>query len=125
MRALRPILLAALAVAAGCSDLGPPRGPGTLTGTLRSPHGAEGAAVLLSLGEGVGDVRGVGGTQGYAETVADVTRLVLMHERGGTLSFEVDMRDVARPPSMVLREVAGPDDVLRPELSGYRLELAR
>ena len=33
--------------------------------------------------------------------------------------------DVTRPPAMVLREVAGLDDVLRADLSGYRLELER
>lgn len=129
MTVRRVLLVAALALAA-CADAGPLIGHGVLSATLRSPHGDEGAAVLLLAGEGVLGVESVGQTEAYgavsgAAVAGAATRVVLVHPTGGTLTFQVEMIDLSRPLVAVVREVAGPDDELRTELSGYRLELSR
>ena len=124
MSVRRVILLAALAVAA-CSDFGPSLGPGILTATLRSPNGNEGAAVLILLGDGVIDVNAVGSTEAYATTSGETTRVVLINQSGGTLTVDVELSDRRRRPVALVQEVAGPDDELRSDLSGYRVELSR
>jgi len=118
----RFLVVAVLAVLAACTDAGPRRGPGTVTGTVQSPNGDEGAAVVLLVGEGVVEVRSVGGTDAYATTDGDMTRVVLVNLEGGTLAFELDLADASRPPVTSLGQVAGPDDQLRPDLSAYRVE---
>lgn len=118
------VLLAALALS-GCTDIGPTRGPGKLAATLRSPSGDEGAAVLSLLGEGVLEVTKVGETEVYAVASGLTTRVVLINQSGGTLAFEVAVADVGRPVLALVREVAGPDDELRSDLSEYRVEFER
>jgi hypothetical protein len=115
--------MALLGVAA-CVDAAPPLGPGTVTATLHSPNGAEGAAVLQLVGEGVVSVEAVGDTEVYAVTSAYETRVVLVNQVGGTLAFQVALADLGRPPVSLVREVAGPDDELRGDLSDYRVELS-
>lgn len=120
----RLVLLAAALVLAACSEIGPP-GPGTLTVTLDSPNGSEGAAVLMVLGEGIGEVSSVGETEAHAVVSGGVTRVVLINQTGGTLAFQVAVNEVRSRPTVILGEVAGPDDELRADLSGYRVELTR
>lgn len=120
----RTALIAALALTA-CTDAGPRPGPGTITATLRSPNGDEGAAVLLLAGEGVTRVEPVGDTEVHASTSGDETRVVLINQLGGTLAFEVSVANLRGSLVADLIQVAGPDDALRTDLSGYRVELAR
>lgn len=124
MSARRLLVVAAVALGACLDSGGPPR-PGTLTVALRSPHGDEGAAVLFFPGEDLSDVRSGSDVEAYASAAPDGTRVVLVSRAGGTLSFDVRVSDVERLPVGVVREVAGPDDALRTDVSGYALEISR
>ncbi len=119
-----PFVLA-LAALAACADEGPVSGPGTLTATLRSPNGAEGAALVSLLGDGVGPITAVGETEAYAHTGDGSTRVVLVNQAGGTLAFAVAVADTTQPPAFVVLEVAAPDDELRSSVAGYGLEFSR
>jgi hypothetical protein len=121
----RRILLAAALVLVACTDAGPAIGRAALTATLDSPNGDEGAAVIELFGEGVLGVRGTGATEVYSDRVGETTRVVLIHPTGGTLSFEVELLNRRRRPVAVVREVAGPDDELRSDLSGYHVGFTR
>jgi hypothetical protein len=121
---VRNLLIGAVLVLAACTDIGQPRGPGSFTGTLYSPSGDEGAAVLLLVGEGVLAVTAVGDTEAHASTVGETTRIVLISQSGGTLGFDVLMANLSQPLVALVREVAGPDDELRADLSEYRVEFS-
>jgi hypothetical protein len=95
-----------------------------VTATLQSPHGAEGAAHIHLFGTGILEVTAVGDTEVYADVSGETTRIVLINQAGGTLSFTMALADLGRPPVAVIREVSGPDDELRPDPARYRLELA-
>ena len=118
-------VLGLLLVAAACSDQAPVSGPGTMTATLRSPNGTEGAAVLALLGDGVGNVTPVGATEAYVREGDSQLRVVLVNLSGGDLSFRVAVPDTTDPPAFVIEEVAGPDDVLRTDLDAYSVEFSR
>jgi len=122
---VRGAILFVASILAGCTDVGPRRGPGTLQATLDSPNGPEGAAVLVLVGEGVLGVSPLGESDVHSITVGEATRVVVINQAGGTLSFEVTMADLARPLVALVHEVAGPDDELRSDLSAYRVELQR
>jgi hypothetical protein len=115
----------ALVALVGCADEGPVAGPATMTATLRSPHGAEGAAVVLLVGDGVGAITAVGDTEVYTHTGGTSTLVVLINQAGGELAFQVAVADATQPPEAVVQQVAGPDDALRPSLAGYALEIVR
>lgn len=100
-------------------------GHGTLTATLVSPNGAEGAAVIVLAGEGVTDVRPAGDTEVHSRTAGSTTYVVLLSEPGGTLAFSLSVPDTTQPPTAVVQQVAGADDALRDVLSGYRVEFGR
>jgi hypothetical protein len=95
-----------------------------MTATLRSPNGAEGAAVVELSGPGIGAVTGVDGTV-FAEAVGGVTRVVVLRATPGEVAFRVTMAEGAEQPGATVVEVAGGDDALRPSLSGYRVEFRR
>ena len=67
----------------------------------------------------------VGDTEAYAVTSGQTTRIVLINQSGGALTFGVNVEDVSRPLVALVREVAGPDDMLRSDLAGYRVEVVR
>lgn len=113
------LLLGMLLVSVACFDSGGPPRPGTLTGTVQSPNGDEGAAVLLLLGDVARDVRPAGSTEAYAASSPEGTRVVLINPVAGALVFEVEVADTKRPPSVLFRQVAGTDDELRDDLSNY------
>lgn len=96
-----------------------------MTATVVSPNGVEGAAVVVLLGDGVGAITAAGGTEVHSFAGSGETRVVLINQTGGELGFQVAVADTTQPPSFVLQEVAGPDDELRPSLSGYDLEFGR
>jgi len=113
-------LLAALAVSA-CSDTGPVAGAGTRTGRLVSPNGAEGAAVLVLIGGGIGQVTPVGETRVFRGGGEGKVRIVLVDEDGGELAFQVEVADTTAPLVTVVEQVAAPDDALRVGLAAYRV----
>ncbi len=110
---------------AACTDVGPVSGPGTMTATLISPNGAEGAALIILIGDDVGDVTPLGETELHRNDRESTTRLVLINQAGGLLSFQVAVADTTQPPGVFVQEVAGPDDQLRADPSAYRLEFVR
>lgn len=111
--------------AAACGDAGPVSGPGTLTATLVSPNGAEGAARVFLVGEGIGEVSAPGGRV-FSFQQGDTTHVVLVHEggAGGTLGFSVAVADTTRSIQGVVVEVSDPDDRIR-DLTWYVLEIRR
>lgn len=122
----RPLItLVAVLLAAACSDEGPVSGPGTMTATLVGPNGAEGAAVLALLGDGLGEISPIGTTEVHSRAGDSMTRVLLINQSGGELSFQVAVADTTQPPAVVVEQVAGPDDELRPSIEGYSVELSR
>ena len=125
MRAMRLMFFAVFLATAACSDQAPVSGPGTMTVTLVGPNGAEGAALVSLLGDGVGEIAGLGNTEAYAETNVDGTRLVLINQLGGDLAFQVAVTDTTDLPAWVVSQVAGPDDELRADVRAYTLAYSR
>lgn len=118
MRRLLPLLLGLVA----CGDAGPTSAPGTMTVTVDSPQGAEGAAVVDLVGPGLGGASALDGRV-FSEPRGDTLRVVVVAEPAGTLRFGVEVPDTTRPPVATLHEVAGPDDRLRVPFGGYRVEV--
>ena len=125
MRLHRILSALTLALLAACADEGPVSGPGTMTATLSSPNGPEGAALVILLGEVVGEITRVGETEVYSYSANSTTQVVLINQVGGDLSFQVAVADTTDPPGHVVQEVAGPDDELRTPTSEYELEFVR
>ena len=121
----RSAALLLLAALTACSDEGPQAGPGTLAASVVGPNGAEGAAVVLLLGDGVTAVTPAGGTEVFVREGNSTTRVVVVHPTGGDLSFEIQVDDVTDPPTFVVEEVAAPDDALRADVSAYTVEVVR
>lgn len=124
LRAAGALLTAALFLAA-CSNEGPVSGPGTMTATLDSPNGPEGAAVVTLLGDGIGEVTSAGGTEVHSRAGDGSVRVVLIDLDGGDLAFRVAVADTTQPPSTVVVQVAGPDDELRSGVEGYSVVFGR
>jgi len=120
-----PVLLLLAGLLAACSDEAPVSAPGTLSATVVGPNGAEGAAVVLLLGDGIQSVSPLGPTEMYAGAGSSQTRVVLIHPAGGDLMFEVAVADTTEPPAWVIEEVAGPDDALRSDLAVYAVKFGR
>jgi len=127
MRTYRRLLsaLMAIAVFAACSDEGPVSGPGTLTASLVGPNGAEGAALVVVSGEGIGEITAVGDTEVFSEAEPGRSRLVLINQVGGDLIFRVAVADTTVLPTFLVEQVAGPDDALRVDLASYSVEFER
>lgn len=124
-RSARPLIaFAMLALLGACSDEGPVSGPGTLTATLTSPHGADGAALIVLVGEGLGAVMPVGATEAWASAADGATRVILDNPGGGELSFRIELADTTRLPRAVIHQVAAPNDTLR-SVSDYSLAFGR
>jgi hypothetical protein len=124
MRPYRPGTLAAasaILLLAACSDgpAAPPGSPDRL-GVLQSPHGPEGAAVLEVSGGPFLEVRPDGGEL-HAGTADGVTRIVVVQHEPGEIRFRVRMDPSTPDPVVRILQVAGPDDVLRRDLSAYRV----
>ncbi len=123
MRRLLALLLVVGLTA--CGDEGPPPGPGSLVASVVGPNGAEGAAVIHLLGDGVTAVRAAGGTEVFVREYDSRARIVVVHPTGGDLTFEIDVQDVTTPPSFVVDAVAGPDNSLRSDAAAYSVAVAR
>jgi hypothetical protein len=120
----RTFALFGLALVVACSDAGPVSGPGSLTATLVGPEGADGAAILVLVGEGIGEVVAAGATEVQARRDGNATRVVLVNEDAGALAFRVAVADTTQPPQVVIEQVAGGDDELR-SVDGYVVEFTR
>ena len=125
MRLHRILSALTLALLAACADEGPVSGPGTMTATLSSPNGPEGAALVILLGEGVGEITRVGETEVYSYSANSTTQVVLINQAGGDLSFQVAVADTTELPGSVVQEVAGLYDELRTPTSEFELEFVR
>lgn len=117
-----PFYLAAVALLIACDGSTDPGGPGTLTASLISPNGAEGAAVLDIVGA-VETVTGSDEVAAYTTPSATGTRVVLVRMNAGAISVRLRVPDVSRPPQASVVEVADGDDRVRSSLSGYRVEI--
>jgi hypothetical protein len=113
-----------LSLLVACTDQSPP-GPGILTATLKSPNGAEGAALVVLMGSGIGEATPLGNNELYTNSSLDELRIVLINQAGGELKFRVEVADTTIKPTATVEEVAGPDNELRLALGGYQLEFRR
>lgn len=119
-----PVAAAAVLLAAACES--GPSGPGKLTGTLVSPNGPEGAAVVLVTGEGLGAVGGAGATRAFSHLNGTQLRVVLVNITPGELKFTVEVPDVgAPPPAATVLQVVDGNNASRPVLTGYRVKFSR
>ena len=124
MKPHRVAAFLALSLLVACTDQSPP-GPGILTATLKSPNGAEGAALVVLMGPGIGEVTPVGSNQLYSNSSLDEVRIVLINQNNGTLAFRVEVADTTIRPAAIVEEVANPDNLIRSTLDGYQLEFRR
>lgn len=122
---LRIALLTALTAGLCGCDGGPDSAPGTLTATVVSPNGNEGAAVVSIWGPGIERVSAVEGEVFSLPGAGDTVRVVVVNPSGGFLRFGVAVTDTTRVFGGAVHEVAGPDDALRTVLSGYVVEFLR
>ena len=109
-----------LALSVGACDADPV--PGTLTATVISPSGPEGAAYLKLFGSGIGEVTSLD-ARAFAHAVGDTVHVVLIRDQPGDLRFLIAVADSTRPPAAMVVEVAGGDNTLRSDPSGYRVEM--
>lgn len=122
-RTIRLLLATFVAVFVGaCGDQGPVPAAGTFAVTVVSPNGAEGAAVVVLVGEGLREASAVEGRV-FSDRRGDTLRVVVAQEPAGTLQFLIAVDDTTQRPTGSVLEVAGPDDQLRPALAGYVLEV--
>ncbi len=125
LRLYRLVSFSALATAFVACGSGPVEmsGPGTLLGTLHSPNGPEGAAVIDLVGPGLGLLRVESGLA-FTSVSGDVTRAVILRDRPGVIEFTLEVPDRGSPPAVNLIEVAGGDDQLRSSLQEYAVRFA-
>lgn len=122
VRRLAPLVVPAV-VWAACET--GPSGPGTLTGTVASPNGPEGAALVVVSGQGLGAVSGAGSTRAFSHQNGTEMRIVLVNLTPGELRFGVEVPDVgAPPPTATVLQVVDGENRVRPVLTGYRIEFA-
>ena len=124
MKLYRLVAFSCLSLSVACADQLPP-GPGILTATLKSPNGAEGAALVVLMGPGIGEVTPVGGNQLYSNSSLDEVRIVLINQNDGTLAFRVEVADTTIEPAAIVEEVANPHNQIRSTLDGYQLAFRR
>lgn len=115
-------LVILLFLVSSCDRATDPGGPGTLTASLVSPNGAEGAAVLDIAGT-VETVTGNDDVAAYTTPSATGTRVILVRMNAGAISVKLRVPDVSRPPQVSVVEVADGDDRLRSSLEGYRVDI--
>lgn len=114
------VLVALVATLAACGDgSGPPEvAPGQVDVLLESPHGPEGA-LLVELDVAISSLQAVGG-EVFQEAADGRTRLLALDD-AGEIRFRIGVPDTKRTVTYRIIEVAGPDNVLRGDLSGYAL----
>jgi hypothetical protein len=130
LRSSTLLLLTALLSLAACGD-GGGDGPGTGTddggeyrAVLQSPNGVEGAAAFELTGPGI---QGVTASVGrlFSQSIGTTTRIVVVQEPAGPISFKVTMAAGQGPPSARVVEVVDGNDLPRTSLSGYNVVFGR
>jgi hypothetical protein len=110
--------------ATGCDFLGlsGPSGPGELYASIVSPNTLDGAAVIeITGGSGLGSITSDNGEVFY-EHDGGTTRLVIILENPGPITFRVRVTDVAELPSAMVIQIADGNNELRTSLSDYEIE---
>ena len=114
-----------LSVAAtGCDFLGlsGPSGPGELHANIVSQNAFDGAAVIeITGGSGLTWITSDDGEVVY-EHDGSTTRLVVILDDPGPITFRIRVDDVAELPSATVIQVADGDNELRTSLSDYEIE---
>ena len=102
-----------------------PKGPGDLTGRLRSGPIPVGAIVLEFTGNGITGFSGSGATQVFsAERGAGVFRVVLVTPTPGEMAFRVSVEDLEAPfPTVTAVEAVGGDNGAIANLTGITVEV--
>ena len=118
---LAAFVVAALALA-GCEGSTRPDGPGTMTASLVSPNGAEGAAILDVIGS-VDAFNCSSDVSVYTTPIANGTRVILVRLNPGALQMSMRVPDVSNPPAITVVEVAAGDDRLRPSVADYHVDI--
>lgn len=85
---------------------------------LESPHGSEGA-LLVELDVRIFSLQAVAG-EVFQVAVDGRTRLLALDD-AGEIRFRIGVPDTGEPVAYRIIEVAGPDNVLRDDVSGYAL----
>ena len=108
----------------GACDSGP-KGPGQLTGRLRSGPIPVGAIVLEFTGAGITGFSGSGVTQAFfAENAPGVFRVVLVTTTAGEMDFKISVQDVEAPfPSITSVQAVGADNGAIANLTGITVEV--
>jgi hypothetical protein len=120
------VLMLFLGALGACDSLGPEDqgGSGSLTVSLLSPNGAEGSAVFeLTGGVGLSTVSPIGGEVLY-QHFGGSSRVVVVMDDPGVVSFIVRTDDVQELPEVNLIQVASGANELRGSLEGYTVEFS-
>lgn len=117
-------LLLALSACDGGEGTGAALEGGEFIATLRSPHGAEGAAILEITGTGVEEISASAATL-FRQPVSGGTRVVLVREPAGAIEFRVRVAPGNDVPDVRVIQVVDGDDALRPSTDGYTVSFAR
>ncbi len=122
-RTLLSAVLACVLVLAAC-DSGP-KGPGQLTGRLRSGPIPVGAIVLEVTGAGITGFSGSGTTQAFfAENAAGAFRVVLVTPDAGEMDFQISVQDLEAPlPAVTSVEAVGADNGAIANLTGITVDV--
>ena len=112
------------ATALGCDFLGlsGPSGPGELHANIVSANAFDGAAVIeITGGLGIGTITSDNGEVFY-QNDGGTTRLVVILDDPGPITFQVRVEDVAELPAATVVQVADGNNELRTSVSDYEIE---
>jgi hypothetical protein len=119
------LLISAAITACDFLGLSGPSGPGELYANIVSPNATDGAAVIeITGGVGLGTITSDDGEVFFQHDGA-TTRLVVILDDPGPITFRVRADDVAELPSATVIQVADGNNELRTSLSDYEIEWAQ
>ena len=90
----------------------------TLTATVESPNGAEGAALIRLVGAGVAFVEPLTGDL-HTSVVGDTTKVLVVLDTPGDVAFRLNVADTTLTPVATLLQVADGQNELRAGLLEY------
>ena len=114
------ILLAAGAFGFGSCGSEPtaPTGPGQFQFEVRGGYSDDAAVALELTGLGITDVVAIDGDL-YFSSFGPTTRVVVVLNEPGAITFLVDVQELGEPPTVRLIEVAGADNEIRASTTAY------